>query len=139
MAPKYCSAYAQQRTELFFFKNPTLGVNSGFYKTCYKCRGHKATAAANAKRKALQELDPNIGPAKKKSNASIRRNITVTVPPPVETPPALQTRLEARPEPIARPQSTPPAPIQLRFPLLHPPVWLMLFVLSRPRRPLYTL
>jgi hypothetical protein len=89
MAPKYCSACTQQRTKSFFFKNPILGVNSGFYKTYYKCRGHKTTAAANAKRKALQELDPNIGPIKKKSNTSIRRNITIIIPPPVETPPAL--------------------------------------------------
>jgi hypothetical protein len=88
MAPKYYSAYAQQRTKSFFFKNPVLGINGGFYKTCYKCRGHKATAAANAKRKALQELDPNIGPAKK-SKASTRRKVIAPIPPPVETPSAI--------------------------------------------------
>jgi hypothetical protein len=103
MAPKYCSAYAQQQTKLFFFKNPALGVNSGFYKTYYKCRGHKATAATNAKRKALQELDPNIGPTKK-SKASIRRKVIALIPPLVETPPIIQTRPEARPELITRPK-----------------------------------
>jgi hypothetical protein len=110
MALKYCSSCVNDRPESLFFKKPAHGINGGLFKTCSKCR---ATAKASlTKRKALQELDPNIGPAKKKSNASTRRNITVTVPPPVETPPALQTRLEARPEPITRPQSTPPAPIQ---------------------------
>jgi hypothetical protein len=110
MALKCCSSCVNDRPELLFFKKPAYGINGGLFKTCSKCR---ATAKASlTKRKALQELDPNIGPAKKKSNISTRRNITVIVPPPVETPPALQTRLEARPKPITRPQSTPPAPIQ---------------------------
>jgi hypothetical protein len=88
MALKYYSACIQQRTKLFFFKNPILGINGGFYKTCYKYRGHKATAAANAKRKVLQELDPNIGPIKK-SKASIRRKVIALIPPLVETPPII--------------------------------------------------
>jgi hypothetical protein len=87
MALKCCSSYINDRPELLFFKKPAHGINSGLFKTCSKCR---ATAKALlTKRKALQELDPNIGPAKKKSNTSTRRNITITVPPPVETPPTL--------------------------------------------------
>jgi hypothetical protein len=87
MALKYCSSCVNDRPKSLFFKKPAYGINGGLFKTCSKCR---ATAKALlTKRKALQELDPNIGPAKKKLNTSIRRNITVIVPPPVETPPIL--------------------------------------------------
>jgi hypothetical protein len=106
MALKYCSTCAQQRTKSFFFKKPALGVDGGFFKTCSKYRGHQATA--NTKRKALQALDPNIGPIRKKSKASTRRKVIAPIPPLVETPPIVQTRPEAR----TRPQSIPPAPIQ---------------------------
>jgi hypothetical protein len=87
MALKCCSSCVNDRPELLFFKKPAYGINSGLFKTCSKCRA--IAKALLTKRKALQELDPNIGPAKKKSNASTRRNITVIVPPPVETPPVL--------------------------------------------------
>jgi hypothetical protein len=110
MAPKYCSTCIQQRAESFFFKNPTLGVDGGFYKTCSKCRGHKSTA--ETKRKKLQELHPNVGPIKKKSKASTNRKVIAPIPPPVEPPYTVQTRPETRHGPITRPQSIPPALIQ---------------------------
>jgi hypothetical protein len=87
MALKYYSSCVNDRPKSLFFKKPAYNINSGLFKTCSKCC---ATAKASlTKRKALQELDPNIGPTKKKSNTSTRRNITIIVPPPVETPPAL--------------------------------------------------
>jgi len=127
MPLKCCSSCANDRPESLFFKTPALGINGGLFKTCSKCR---ATAKASlTKRKALQALDPNIGPAKKKSKASICRTViapippSIEIPPPVETPPAIQTRPEARPEPITRPQSRPPAPIQPKSRPQSPPAY----------------
>jgi hypothetical protein len=87
MAPKYCSGCIQQCTESFFFKNAELGVSGGFFKTCSMCRATKL--ACTTKRKALQALDPNVGPAKKKSKASTRRKVIAPIPPLVETPPVV--------------------------------------------------
>jgi hypothetical protein len=87
MILKYCSSCVNDRPKSLFFKKPAHGINSGLFKTYSK---YRATAKASlTKRKALQELDPNIGPTKKKSNTSTRRNITIIVPSPVETPPTL--------------------------------------------------
>jgi hypothetical protein len=84
MALKYCSSCINDRPKSLFFKKPAYDINNGLFKTCSKY--YATTKASLTKHKVLQELDPNIGPAKKKSNASTRRNITVIVPPPVETP-----------------------------------------------------
>jgi hypothetical protein len=84
MALKYYSSCINDRPKLLFFKKPAYSINSSLFKTYSKCRA--TTKALLTKHKVLQELDPNISPIKKKSNTSIRRNITIIVPPPVETP-----------------------------------------------------
>jgi hypothetical protein len=70
MALKCYSNYANNRPKPLFFKKSAYGINSGLFKTYSKYRA--TIRASTAKRKALQELDPNIGLTKKKSKASIR-------------------------------------------------------------------
>jgi hypothetical protein len=101
MVLKYCFNCVNNRPESLFFKKPTRGINSGLFKTCSKCRA--TVRALTTKRKVLQELDPNIGLAKKKSKASIRRKAIALIPPLVETPPVIQICPEARPKLITHP------------------------------------
>ena len=91
MDTKYCSGCYQKRPISSFLRDPSAGPNSRVLASCIGCRAAKEKY--NKKRKALQQLDPNIPPK--------RRAIATTHPKPSIPPP------NPRREPL--------------FPLLNPP------------------
>jgi len=91
MDTKYCSGCYQKRPISSFLRDPSAGPNSRVLASCIRCRAAKEKY--NKKRKALQQLDPNIPPK--------RRAIATTRPKPSIPPP------NPRREPL--------------FPLLNPP------------------
>src|SRR5271169_3567718 len=110
MDSKYCSSCYQKRPLSSFFKDPSAGLDSRLWARCAPCR--IAQEKYTTKRKALQQLDPNVPPKK--------RAIAYTRPKPSIPPPA---PLESRPEatippnpPESRPEATipPPNPLESR-------------------------
>jgi hypothetical protein len=129
MDSKYCSGCYQKRPLSSFAKN---GSTSRLLASCALCC--TSQAKSNTKRKALQQLDPNV-PTKKRATAC-------TQPKPSIPPPAL---LESRPEatippnpPESRPETTipPPNPLESCLELL---IHLPNLVESRPETPILIL
>src|SRR5277367_1480571 len=107
MDSKYCSGCYQKRPLSSFAKNGSTGR---LLASCAPCR--TSNAKSNTKRKALQQLDPNV-PPKKRATASTRPKPSIPPPAPLES------RPEAIPPPNppeSRPQTTipPPNPPELR-------------------------
>jgi hypothetical protein len=98
MDSKYCSGCLQKRLLSCFPTNKSGKVLA----TCNSCRATQANR--NTKRKALQELDPNL-PSKRRVTGP---KTTTTTPSILEPRPIAPTVLESRPNP------NPPAPLESR-------------------------
>jgi hypothetical protein len=115
MDSKYCSGCYQKRPLSSFAKNGSTGR---LLASCAPCC--TSQAKSNTKRKALQPLDPNIPPPKRRAAAYTHSKSTI--PPP--NPPA--SRLEATIPPPNPPESRlgatiPPNPPALRSEATIPP------------------
>jgi hypothetical protein len=115
MDSKYCSGCYQKRSLSSFAKN---GSTSRILASCAPCRASQAKS--NTKRKALQQLDPNV-PPKKRATACTRPKPSIPPPAPLESRPEttipLPNPLESCPRatippnlPESRPGATIPPP-----------------------------
>src|SRR5271167_1789178 len=116
MDSKYCSRCYQKRPVSSFAKNGSTGK---LLATCAPCRTSKAKS--DTKRKALQQLDPNV-PLKKRATACTRPKPSILPPALVESRPEATIPLPNPPE--SRPKATisPPNPLQSRLETTIPPV-----------------
>jgi hypothetical protein len=100
MDSKYCFACYQKRPLSSFAKNGSTGR---LLACCGPCRTSKAKS--DVKRKALQLLDPNIPPPKRRAAAYTRSKSTIPPPNPPESRPevTISPNLpESRPETLIR-------------------------------------
>src|ERR1700755_196487 len=119
MDSKYCSSCHQKRLLSCFPTNKSGKVLA----TCNSCR--TSQAKSNTKRKALQELDPNL-PSKRRDTGPKRTTATPSIPQsrlypaaPLESRPIPRIELEPRPNPPAPLESGPITRIELE-PRLNP-------------------
>src|SRR5277367_4183508 len=123
MASKYCSACIQKLPLSSFLANASADLGSKVFKTCIACRGKSKT-----KRKALQELHPNVPPKKRATTCThpkpsilpptpLKSRLEATIPPPAP----LESRLEATIPPPNPPESRPETPIRVPTPPLIQP------------------
>src|SRR5271167_910932 len=103
MDAKYCSSCFQKRLLSSFFKDASAGLGSRLWATCAPCR--ISQEKHKTKRKALQQLDPNI-PPKKRATAYTRLK-------PLIPPPAL---LKSRPEATVPPPNPPESRLEATIP-----------------------
>src|SRR5208282_4627139 len=115
MDSKYCSGCYQKRPLSSFAKN---GSTSRLLASCAPCRTSRAKS--DTKRKALQQLDPNV-PPKKRATACTRPKPSILPPAPVESRPEATIPLPNPPE--SRPKATisPPNPPESRPRATIPP------------------
>jgi len=120
MDSKYCSGCYQKRPLSSFAKNSST---SRLLACCGPCCTSKAKS--NVKRKALQLLDPNIPPPKRRAAAHTRSKLTIPPPNPPESRPnpplnPPESRLEVTIPPNL-PESRLEAPIRVPTPPLIQP------------------
>src|SRR5271170_2780845 len=108
MDSKYCSGCYQKRPLSSFAKNGSTGR---LLASCAPCR--TSNAKSNTKRKALQQLDPNVPPKKR---ATLYTRPKPSIPPPA--PP--ESRLDATIPPPNPPESRPEATIPPNPPKSRP-------------------
>src|SRR5277367_6937821 len=84
MDDKYCSSCAQKCPLSSFFKDASAGLRSRLWATCAPCC--IAQEKYKTKRKALQQLDPNV-PPKKRATACTRLKPSIPPPAPLESRP----------------------------------------------------
>src|SRR5271169_5267489 len=109
MDSKYCSGCYQKRPLSSFAKN---GSTSRLLASCAPCC--TSNAKSNTKRKALQQLDPNV-PPKKRATACTRPKPSIPPPAPLESRP--EATIPPPNPPESRPEATiPPSnPLELRL------------------------
>ena len=108
MDAKYCSSCFQKRPLSSFFKDASASIGSKLRATCALCR--ISQEKHKTKRKALQQLDPNI-PPKKRATACTRPK--PSIPPPAP--------LESRPKATIPPPNPPESRPGTTIPLPNPP------------------
>jgi hypothetical protein len=123
MDSKYCSGCYQKCPLSSFAKN---GSTARLLASCAPC--HTSQAKSNTKRKALQQLDPNL-PPKKRATAYTRPKPSIHPPAPLESCP--EATIHPPYPPASRPEATiPPNPPESRP---NPPSLLK----SHPQSPLH--
>jgi hypothetical protein len=95
----YCSSCYRKRPVSSFLNDASADPESKVYATCIPCQA--SSAKANKKRKALQELDPNVPPKRPR-----------LLPPPPPPNPRLELHIPTPNSPETRPetQTYKPAP-----------------------------
>ena len=123
MDTRFCSICVKKLSPPFFLRDASSLPNSKVFATCYTCR-EKANMRNKKKRRALQEIDPNIGPppaqrrATSISRAPFRPSTINQRPiPPVRAP--VSPVQPSRPPPI---QPLPVQPQRVQPPPVPPPV-----------------
>src|SRR5271167_397047 len=113
MDTRFCSICVKKLSPPFFLRDASSLPNSKVFATCYTCR-EKANMRNKKKRRALQEIDPNIGPppaqrrATSISRAPFRPSTINQGPiPPVQPPRPVQPQ-RVQPPPVPPPVQPPP-------------------------------
>src|SRR5277367_2869746 len=122
MDDKYCSSCAQKRPLSSFFKDASAGLRSRLWATCAPCR--IAQEKYKTKRKALQQLDPNV-PPKKRATACTRPKPSIPPPTPPESRPEATipppNPPELRPEATVLPSNPPESRLETPIRVPTPP------------------
>src|ERR1700716_2365630 len=100
MDSKYCSGCYQKRPLSSFAKN---GSTDRLLASCAPCC--TSNAKSNTKRKALQQLDPNVLP-KKRATTCTRQNPSIPPPAPLVSRP--EATIPPLNPPASRPEAIPP-------------------------------